>query len=117
MDKRKTLGDCGEKVVADCLTARGFRILARQWRCRWGEIDIIARTPQGIVCFVEVKTRAGPDNAWIREAVTPAKQRRIRNAASVYLAQENLDCPCRFDVAEIFHADTRPRLRYITGAF
>ena len=92
---------------------------ARPDRCRWGEIDVIARSPSGTLCFVEVKTRSARAIAAPREAVTPAKQRKVRNAALCYLSQWGLDCPCRFDVAEVYPADAggRRQIKYITSAF
>ena len=60
MDERKRRGDRGEAAVAAALERRGYAIAARQYRCRWGEIDLIARSPEGVLCFVEVKTRSGP---------------------------------------------------------
>lgn len=119
MSERKKRGDRGEDAVAEALERRGCEILERQYRCRWGEIDLIARTPSGILCFVEVKTRSASAIALPREAVTPAKQRRMRDAASWYLSQTELDCPCRFDVAEVYPADAggRRQINYITSAF
>ncbi|MDE7010364.1 MAG: YraN family protein [Oscillospiraceae bacterium] len=105
--------------MAAALERRGWTILARQYRCRWGEIDLIARAPEGVLCFVEVKTRSPQAIAPPREAVTASKRRKLRDAASWYLAQTGLDCPCRFDVAEVFPADTggRRQINYITSAF
>ena len=94
--------------------------MERQYRCRWGEIDLIARTADGILCFVEVKTRSGGAIAPPREAVTAAKRRRLRDAAGWYLAQTGQDdCLCRFDVAEVYPADGsgRRQIKYITSAF
>lgn len=54
MDERKRRGDRGEAAVSAALEARGYRILARQYRCRWGELDLVAWDPAGILCFVEV---------------------------------------------------------------
>lgn len=119
MDERKRRGDRGEDAVAAALEKRGCEILERQYRCRWGEIDLIVRTRSGVLCFVEVKTRSARAVAAPREAVTAAKQRKLRDAASWYLAQRELDCPCRFDVAEVYPADAggRRQINYITGAF
>ena len=105
MDERKKRGDWGEAAVAAALERRGWTILARQYRCRWGEIDLKTRSPQAI---------APP-----REAVTASKRRKLRDAASWYLVQTGLDCPCRFDVAEVYPADAggRRQINYITGAF
>lgn len=121
MDERKRRGNQGEAAVAAALERRGYRILERQYRCRWGEIDLIAWAPEGALCFVEVKSRTGTRFSTPREAVTPAKQRRLRCAASWYLAQRELDCPCRFDVAEVWasvrHGWDKPNLNYIISAF
>lgn len=119
MDERKKRGDWGERAVAEELERRGCVILERQYRCRWGEIDLIARTAEGVLCFVEVKTRSQRAIAPPREAVTPAKRRKLRDAASWYLAQTELDCPCRFDVAEVFppEAGAGRQIHYIINAF
>ena len=119
MDERKKRGDRGEEAVAAAPERRGWTILAWQYRCRWGEIDLIARAPEGILCFVEVKTRSPQAIAPPREAVTASKRRKLRDAASWYLVQTGLDCPCRFDVAEVFPADAggRRQINYITSAF
>ena len=119
MDERRRRGDRGEDAVAAMLEKRGCAIEARQYRCRWGEIDLIARTAEGVLCFVEVKSRTGTEFSAPREAVTPAKQRKLRDAAGCYLAETGWDGPCRFDVAEVYPADAggRRQIKYITGAF
>ncbi len=119
MDERRRKGDLGETAVAQWLEERGFRVLERQFRCRFGEIDLIAWSPEGVLCFVEVKTRRSAAFAAPREAVTPAKQRRLRTTASLYLAGRQWDCPCRFDVAEVCPSGDRrtPEINYIISAF
>jgi len=122
MDERKRRGNQGEAAVAAALVRRGYRIVERQYHCRWGEIDLIVWAPEGVLCFVEVKSRTGTRFSAPREAVTAAKQRRLRNAASWYLAQTGLDdCPCRFDVAEVVPSPRygwdKPNLNYIISAF
>ena len=122
MDERKRRGNRGEAAVAEALERRGYRVLERQFRCRWGEIDLIAWAPEGVLCFVEVKSRTGARFVAPREAVTAAKQRKLRNAASWYLAQTGREePPCRFDVAEVFPSARfgwdKPNLNYITSAF
>lgn len=121
MDERKALGDRGEAAVAAWLQARGFRLLERQFRCRYGEIDLIVRAPEGTVCFVEVKSRSSSRFAQAREFVTEGKRRRLRAAAAEYLAREGLgEETCRFDVAEVYPGRDgwgRPRIDYIIGAF
>ena len=119
MDERKKRGDWGEQAVAEDIQRQGGTILERQYRCRWGEIDLIARTADGILCFVEVKTRSAKSLTTPGESVTPAKQRKLRNAASWYLAQTGWDGLCRFDVAEVYPPEKgAPRcIKYIISAF
>ena len=121
MDERKKRGDRGEEAVAEALERRGCAILERQYRCRWGEIDLIARDPAGVLCFVEVKCRSSGALAPAREAVTASKQRKLRAAALCYLAQTGEDCPCRFDVAEVYTGREAgwgaPIIHYIPSAF
>ena len=114
-DERRQRGNRGEDAVARVLARRGYAVLERQYRCRWGEIDIIARDPEGVLCFVEVKTRANDRFAPARMAVTPSKQRKLRLTAGCYLAERGLDCQCRFDVAEVYWASRS--INYIINAF
>ncbi len=120
MDERKKRGDRGEAAVACYLRERGYCLLDRQYRCRQGEIDLIVRAPEGTLCFVEVKSRSDSRFAQAREFVTAAKQGRLRAAAADYLAREELDCPCRFDVAEVYPGPggwADPVINYIMDAF
>lgn len=99
-----TLGKYGEDFAAGILEAEGCTILERNFRCRAGEIDIIAEK-NGELYFVEVKTRRGLTVGRPAEAVTLQKQRRIRTAASLYLQsyggeQERL---CGFHVIEVLY--------------
>ncbi len=86
---RNELGALGEQVAAEYLEARALRILARNWRCRYGELDIIAAEAAHTVVFVEVKTRTGDGFGGLPEAVTPAKVRRIRRLAGLWLAGQD----------------------------
>ncbi len=101
---KKQLGDRGEALVAIWLQQAGWKMVAQQWHCRWGELDIVAYHPPPQVClaFVEVKTRrrASLDGEG-RLAVTGQKQRKLWRSAEVFLAQHPhySECPCRFDVA------------------
>ena len=83
---RGELGALGEQLAVEHLRALGMRILARNWRCRYGELDVIAADGDHTVVFVEVKTRTGDGFGGIAEAVTPAKVRRIRRLAGIWLA-------------------------------
>jgi putative endonuclease len=100
-DRRQSLGKSGEDLACRELERRGYAILARGYRSRFGEIDIIAKHDQTIV-FIEVKARAGDEFGGGAAAVTPWKQRRIAQMAVDYLSRNNLHHqPCRFDVVTI----------------
>lgn len=89
---RKRLGASGERLAAGWLEARGYRILARNWRCAYGEIDLIAeRERDGTLAFVEVKTRRGERLGAPEEAITPAKRRRLIASAQSYLAEQGAE--------------------------
>jgi len=83
MDKR-VFGQIGENTAADVLRAKGYRILKQNYRCRYGEIDLIAER-DGDVSFVEVKTRQGLACGRPAEAVTEEKKRHLRKAAICYM--------------------------------
>lgn len=83
---RTELGALGEQVAVDHLRGLGLRIIARNWRCRYGELDVIAVEDEKTVVFVEVKTRTGDGFGGLESAVTPAKVRRIRRLAGIWLA-------------------------------
>jgi putative endonuclease len=94
-----------------------MRILARNYRCRAGEIDIVAED-QGTVVFVEVKERTGDSHGSAVEAVTAAKRRKIVRAAHAFAATRGLgDSPLRFDVVAIDWGPDGPRVRHDAGAF
>jgi putative endonuclease len=98
---RGELGRCGEALACDRLTAGGLRIVARNWRCQTGEIDVVAEAP-GLLVFCEVKTRRGDGYGSPAAAVTPAKQARLRGLAAAYLAATpHRPCRVRFDVANV----------------
>ncbi len=99
--ERQHLGRLGEEVAVGELERRGYAILARRYRTRYGEIDIVARDGETTV-FVEVKARVTDEFGSAAEAVTVWKQRRLSRMASDYLARTGLSCgPCRFDVVTI----------------
>lgn len=95
------LGIEGENIAARYLAGRDYRIIARNFRLHRNEIDIIA-THKGVLCFIEVKTRASLDKGHPSEAVTLHKQKEIIRAASGFLATlEDPWITCRFDVVTI----------------
>jgi putative endonuclease len=99
--QRQAFGKTGEDLAVEELERRGYAILARRYRTRHGEIDIVARDG-GTTVFVEVKARATAECGTAAEAVTPAKQRRLVSMAVDYLVRNRLaGQPCRFDVVAI----------------
>ena len=110
----------GEAIVARYLREQGYRLAAHGYRSRYGEIDLIA-WDGGVLCFVEVKTRTNLSCGLPREYVTPKKQERLRKTAAWYLMVKDLDCPARFDVAEVYadgpHPQKASRIEYIENAF
>ena len=95
------LGRWGEALAAQWLRERGCRILAAGWRCRQGEIDLIAREGN-FLCFVEVKLRKSGSFARAGAFVDSRKQEKLRLAAQLYLAENPTQLQPRFDVVEIY---------------
>ncbi len=85
---RQELGALGEQLAVDHLRTLGLQIVQRNWRCRYGELDVIA-DDHGTVVFVEVKTRTGEGFGGLEEAVTPRKLRRVRRLAGIWLAGQD----------------------------
>jgi putative endonuclease len=111
------IGRLGEDLAVDFLRRKGYKILKRNYRTRFAEIDLIAKH-QGTLVFVEVKSRRSPAYGHPKEALTPAKQRRISMAALAYLKQVNaLDRRARFDVVTVQSAHGRPTIEVIPNAF
>jgi len=103
-DRRRPLGAAGEKAVAAYLEDRGYEILAVNWRCRIGEIDVIA-AKDGTIAFVEVRSRSartlGAFGAPL-ESVTPKKRSKVRRVAEAYLQQtSSAAARFRFDCAGV----------------
>lgn len=114
------VGSLGEDIAANFLTARGYRILERNFRCKGGEVDIIARDPvDRSLVFIEVKTRRGLTYGVPQLAVTPFKQRQISKAALTWLSKNRLlDTNARFDViAILLHTDAAHSIEQIQNAF
>jgi putative endonuclease len=99
--QRRGLGVAGERLAAGWLEARGYRILARNWRCSYGEVDLIAEQA-GELVFVEVKLRRGLAMGAPEEAVTRTKRQRLIATAQSYLAEQGAEQrPYRIDVLAI----------------
>jgi putative endonuclease len=114
---RIALGKTGEDLACQELERRGYAIVARRYRRRGGELDIIARDGKTMV-FVEVKAREGRAFGEASEAVTAHKRLKITQLALDYLMRHRLtNCPCRFDVVSI-HVETGvPAIEIFQNAF
>ena len=114
---RVILGKTGEDLACAELEKRGYAIIARRYRRRIGEIDIVCRDGATIV-FVEVKARDSHAFGEAAEAVTAVKRRRITQLARDYMARQHVsDCPCRFDVVSIHFDGGRPEIQVFQNAF
>lgn len=105
-------GQAAEQAAADYLTARGLRLVERNWRCKGGEIDLVMRDGATLV-FVEVRARGGMGFGGAAASITAAKQARVILAARHYLMAKGLDMPCRFDAVLVQGG----RLEWLRGAF
>jgi len=116
---RARLGRWGEKRSERFLKGKGFRTLARNFSCRTGELDLVMVDPDGVIVFVEVKTRAGEQFAPAEAMITPGKKGRVRRAARYFLAcHEIQDRIYRFDVITIVIGDSGPpKIRHYENAF
>ena len=89
-------GAAAEALAAEFLQARGLSVVKRNYRCRGGEIDLIARDGATLV-FVEVRLRSSSDFGGARASITAAKRRRLKFAAGLFLSNLRREPPCRFD--------------------
>ena len=96
----RALGDSGEDAAAAWYLARGYEVVARNWRCRDGEIDLVVRRGR-VTVICEVKTRTSVAFGAPVEAVTRTKQLRLRRLAAQYLAASGTRGDVRFDVASV----------------
>ncbi len=118
MAEKDRLGKYGEDIAVGHLEAAGMVVLARNWRCADGELDIIAQDGSTLV-FCEVKTRSGLGYGSPLEAVVPAKARRIRRLAAAWLRQADRGWPeLRFDVVSVLRPrGGQPTVEHLRGAF
>ena len=119
MTDRQALGRYGEDVAVAHLEAAGLEVLDRNWRCREGELDVVARSGPVLV-FVEVKTRSGTGFGEPAEAVTLVKARRLRVLACRWLAERRPPGAgeLRFDVVSVVRRrGSAPEVVHLQGAF
>ncbi|NKY84807.1 YraN family protein [Nocardia veterana] len=112
------LGAHGEELAAQFLQGAGIRIVERNWRCRYGELDLIV-DDAGTTAFVEVKTRTGLGYGTPAESVTFTKQQRIRRLALLWLTEQSGPwLRIRFDVVSVLLLRGRePRIEHVRAAF
>ena len=110
-------GEAAENAAARFLKAKGYKILERNYKNKFGEIDIIAQQ-KGVICFLEVKARHSLDHGTPQEAVSLSKQRQISRVAVDYLKSRNLlEHPARFDVLALLYSNNQPQVSLIVDAF
>jgi putative endonuclease len=115
--RRRTTGDQGEQLAADYLASLGYQILKRNYRNRYGEIDLVAMEGECLV-FIEVKTRIGNRFGAGFEAVDLRKQQQLERVAMAYLTQHGDPAlAMRFDVVSIRMEDRGPAIQLIRNAF
>lgn len=116
----RLLGKWGERLVAEDLRKKGWKIRETNYRCRMGEIDLIVENGK-YLNFVEVKLRKSNRFGQAAEAVTSEKQRKLRATAELYLAEHTTSLQPRFDVAEVYAPQgmqtKSPVISYIENAF
>jgi putative endonuclease len=111
------VGKAGEDAACAALARAGYEVLARRWRTRAGEIDIVA-ADGSCVAFIEVKTRASDRCGAPLEAVTRAKRRRLTAMASDFLRRHRVRAACcRFDVVAVTLRQGAPRVEIVKDAF
>ncbi len=96
----KFKGDKGENLAVKFLISKGYKILNRNFRCPFGEIDVIA-SKDGVIVFVEVKFRKSHLYGKANEAISPQKINRLLKTADFWIAKQGKEFPCRFDVITI----------------
>lgn len=120
MGRNNITGAWGEAVAAEFLRKKHYTLIASGYRCRFGEIDLIMCDRKHLI-FVEVKLRKSANFANASDFVDARKQSRIRNTASMYLAQNPTKLQPRFDVVEIYAPEgvntLMPKIHHLEGAF
>jgi putative endonuclease len=113
-ESTRAIGKSSEDLAADHLTTLGYAIVARNWQAKDGELDIIARAPDGTLVFVEVKSARRPGFGHPFQFVTRGKQRKIITMARRYLYENDMNNkPCRFDVIAVLNG----KIEHLKNAF
>ena len=113
-------GRWGEEQASEYLRQKGFRLVAANWQCRFGEIDLIAEDGN-FLCFVEVKLRKSAAYGSAGAFVGQRKQQKLRTAAQLYLVQHPTELQPRFDVVEIYAPQgvktSKPKIIHLENVF
>ena len=119
-EESRRLGRWGEDLAAKFLVGKGYRVLDRNWQCRFGELDLGAEG-EGYLCCVEVKLRRTQRFGTGAEQVDRRKREKLRTAAELYLQEHPAGLQPRFDVIEVLAPNglgtKNPKIRHIEGAF
>lgn len=114
---KDSVGLEGEKLALKFLRKQGYKIIEHSFRCRYGEIDLVAYK-KGMVSFIEVKTRTNPEFGQPEESVRRPKQNRMAKIALYYLKKKRLaDVSCNFGVVSIRLKGNRPEIQLFENAF
>jgi len=114
---KKQFGNKGEKIAEDFLRNKGYKIIQRNYRCAFGEIDIIAEYIDTII-FVEVRTKSTDNFGSPQDSITSSKIDKISKTAIMYIQEKNLiDQACQFDVIAITYKTGKPNISHIENAF
>ena len=120
MGRNNVVGAWGESLAAEYIRKKRYKVIATGYRCRYGEIDLIAQNNKYLL-FIEVKLRRSDRFAEAKEFVDARKQERLRTTASVYLDQFPTELQPRFDVIEIYAPEgtltKRPHIIHLEDAF
>jgi putative endonuclease len=112
-----SLGSQGEEIAVNYLNGKGYKIVDKNYRCRLGEIDIIAYKDNTLV-FVEVKTRQNTSYGLPCESVTKTKQHHIMRTAAFYVLKNDVgDVNQRIDIIEILYREQKAYIRHLENAF
>ena len=117
-DTTRARGIRGEALAVTYLKKKGYKIIERNYRCQWGEIDLIARDGKTLI-FVEIKSRSSSDFGLPQDAVDRFKQEKLIQAAKAYLAEHHVqeNIPARFDVVAVRLTPSGPEMELIKDAF
>ncbi|AEH44523.1 Uncharacterized protein family UPF0102 [Thermodesulfatator indicus DSM 15286] len=109
------MGSFAEELACRYFKLKGYKVLAQNWRTRYGEIDLIVKRKDTLV-FVEVKARQSLRKGTPEEALTPSKQKKLLTLAKLYLQQEKIKPKkVRFDLVAVDFSEKKPQLRHYQG--